>query len=53
MSDKINWMLEELHEDEFNVTALAVERILNGDTEAYEDALVDYVMELNAEWEAQ
>jgi hypothetical protein len=53
MLDKINWMLQELQDDGFNVTILTVENILAGDVGRYEPALIDYVLELDAEWQAE
>ncbi len=51
--NKINWMLEELHDDEYFITRSLLERMLDGDIPDFvDDSLVDYVEELQKEWEA-
>lgn len=52
MLDKISWMIAELEYDGFDVGRKQVKDILSGETEAYEPALIDYVMELNDEYPA-
>ena len=47
---KMEWMLQELNNDGFYPTEQAVQRILDGNApDCFEDALVDYVLELDAE----
>lgn len=50
---KMEWMLQELNNDGFYPTEQAVQRILEGNApEFFEDALVDYVLELDREYNA-
>jgi hypothetical protein len=51
MSDKLNWMKEQLEEDgwgELNIED--IKAILDGAVEDFEDTLVDCVLELESEW---
>lgn len=48
---KMEWMLRELNSDGFYPTEQAINRVLAGEElEFFEDALVDYIHELDAEW---
>ncbi len=52
--NKINWMLEELRDDEYFITRSLLERILANDIPDFvEDSLVDYIQELQSEWEVE
>lgn len=54
MQSKINWMLEQLGDDEFETSEAEVRQILAGqDLEMVDAALVDYVLELEDEWTAE
>lgn len=51
---KMEWMLRELNRDGFYPSELAVNRVLAGEhLEFFEDAMVDYIMDANDEWEAR
>ncbi len=52
MLDRISWMVAELEYDGFEARREEVQNILCGETEAYDPALVDYVLELNDEYPA-
>lgn len=48
---KLNWMLEQLEADSFCTNTEEVRAILEGrDLESADPALVDYVLELDSEW---
>lgn len=49
---KMEWMLRELNNDGFYPTEAVVERIQAGEKpEFFETSLIDYIEELDAEWE--
>lgn len=49
---KMEWMLQELNMDDFFPTEQAVTRVLAGeDLTFFEPALIDYIHELDAEWD--
>lgn len=50
MQEKIDWMLAELSSDGFNLTEKGLRRILDGDDEQFDPAVVDYVDALDKEW---
>jgi hypothetical protein len=48
---KVEWIKKELATEGFYPTELGIERVLNGDApDAFEDALVDIILELETEW---
>ncbi len=50
---KIEWMLDELHKESYFPSEQGIEfTIYNGANSNYEDALVDFILELDREWES-
>jgi hypothetical protein len=54
MTDKMAWMLAELNADNFYPSEKGVNDILDGNShEFFDESLIDYVEELDKEWEAE
>ena len=49
---KLEWMLDELHKEDFYPSEKGIlDTVAKGSNDNYEDALVDFILELDREWE--